>query len=144
MYKPYGFKEEDFAVVEQEGFLVHYAVSEFDFPGSFQDMHTHFLPENFNHPDLQLVHIPGYAGIEYYYHLMLKIVDRIKDGDSFKAGQVDWSLFKQDVPVQFVAATESDREVLRVLIGDSNGFLPTDPNCHPNFKLQVEYTEPEE
>lgn len=43
--------------------------------------------------------------------------------------------------IMFRVYKEHDREVLRLLLPDKEGFLPTDEKCDPFFKRQLEDIE---
>ncbi len=87
--------------------------------GTYWNIHTHGMSENFNHPDLQLViGLPEHTtnGILHNF------ADRIKAGEKFKAGdRVSKIVGKYDVLL--VEREECGRKVLRIILPDPKGCL---------------------
>jgi hypothetical protein len=95
-------------------------------------IHTHGLAERFGHPDreIRLAVDPTTR-----YHLLAPLVDTIKAGRRFAAGDEDQTIFS--VPVRFVTREESGRRVLRAIFPDPQGRFPDDPGCPPAWAAQL-------
>ena len=123
--------------LEKYGFFMQGIVDDPSTPFKF-NLHTHGLQECFNHPDLQIVFpLPPdvAAGILH------NIVDRIREGEVFKDGTVAQDIVAYELPVKFAAATESGRQVLRVILPDAEGQLDLGVIADP-FDKQYEGLEP--
>ena len=95
-------------------------------------IHTHGLPEQFDHPDLEIrLAVPP----KQRYALLAPLVDAVKTGRRFHAGDEDPTIFA--VPVRFIACTESGRSVLRAIFPDPTGRFPDDPGCPAEWADQL-------
>jgi hypothetical protein len=120
-------REHDRQAIERFGWVAHHIV---DSP--VPTAHTHGLRERFDHPDLQVV-LP--ASPETIQRLLAPVAQAVVNGRTFCAGEEATDVF--NVPVRFVARTESGRGVLRVLFPDPNGRWPDDPGVEPGYDLQL-------
>lgn len=93
------------------GWLVHFV---FDKDVNF---HTHGLKENFDHPDLQIT-VP--LKKEIAHNILFSIIELIKEGKSFKDGDLLSNIIK-NFDVKFINAIESERKVLRVVFPNKDG-----------------------
>ena len=95
-------------------------------------IHTHGLPEHFDHPDLEIrLAVPP----RQRYALLVPLVEAIKAGRCFHDGDEDPKIFA--VPVRFIARTESGRPVLRAIFPDPQGRFPDDPGCPAEWADQL-------
>ncbi|MDP3899763.1 MAG: DUF4262 domain-containing protein [bacterium] len=99
--------------------------------------HTHGLPENFNHLDLQLV-LP--IDFSILHSLAVNLVNRIKSGESFRPNMRISDIVKS-FNVTFIEAKENERTVLRVILPDKHGNLDRKTIQDGIFKDQFIITE---
>lgn len=105
-------------MIKEYGFYTHVVGSDSDYPFGF-NMHTHGLPDSFDHPDLQIVYPIHPPMLNGFLHVL---VDWIKKGNTIEAGKnYDFILDKYDV--LFTWATENERDVLRMILPDAQGNL---------------------
>lgn len=94
--------------------------------------HTHGL-ESFGHTDLQIVLpiVPNLA-----MAVFSTIVDNIKNGKSYKSGEVYYDILTNDMPVAFQSTSESeDHPVLRVILPDASRCI-TRETMEPQYAVQ--------
>lgn len=128
---------------EQHGFIIHVV------PGGDQNSptgynaHTHMDQKMVVHPDLQIVlPIPGETAASIFH----KLVDRIKAGETFKAGDAVKDLFNDGDGRSYdglvIDAQENERPVLRLILPDQEGNITRqqlwDVDAHGDFLLQYE------
>ena len=118
-------QQRDAALIAQYGWVAH-AIT------TLPLIHTHGLPENFWHPDLE---IRLAVSSQTRYDLLAVLVNAVKSGRRFVAGQEDTTVFF--VPIRFIAREESGRVVLRALFPDPDGHFPGDPGCPPEWADQL-------
>lgn len=118
-------QQRDDALMAQYGWVAH-AIT------SLPLIHTHGLPEHFGHPDLE---IRLAISPDKRYNFLAALVEAVKAGRRFAAGQEDTTVFS--VPIRFIVREESGRSVLRVLFPDPDGHFPGDPGCPPAWETQV-------
>ena len=95
------------------------------------EIHTHGFERMFSHPDLQFVHpLPTDKAML----LMNKVVELIRAGRQFKAGDETEDVL-EGCRICFVAATESGRPVLRMVVPGPNGHIEYEPMA-PLFNLK--------
>jgi len=115
-------------MIDQCGFVIH-AVME----GGIANIHTHGLVKGFDHPDIQcVVNLPP----EVIYEIFHNLVNKIKGGHRFKAGEIVSGVL-QNLNVTFTWATEGDRDVLRLILPDKTGELAPD-KIQGKLKLQYQ------
>lgn len=109
-------QEED--CMKEYGWYVHFVGDDTNCPYSC-NAHTHGVMESFNHIDFQAC-IPLES--EIILNLFCILIEKIKEGYSFKSGEIVTDILKDDkensVPITFAKARENDRHVLRVIFPD--------------------------
>ena len=118
-------QQRDDALIAQYGWVAH-AIT------TLPLIHTHGLPEHFEHPDLEIRLAISH---DKRYDLLAALVNAVKAGHHFTAGQEDTTVFS--VPIRFIAREESGRSVLRALFPDPDGHFPEDPGCPPAWASQL-------
>lgn len=117
------------------GWYVHYVT---DFKElrdkGMANIHTHGVSETFNHLDIQVV-LP--LSPEIIHPVLVKVVERIQMGETFEEHTHYRDIFF-DKNVCFVIREEGGRQVLRMLIPDSNGRFPFEEGCEKSFVVQIE------
>jgi hypothetical protein len=115
------YREFEEKMVKKYRFVIH-AICNSEFPyGS--NFHTHFLVENFNHPDLQIcLPVPDDNVIHTIHDIFHKTVNEIKKGKKFKSGDIVPDII-ENYHVLFINAIESRRTILRIIFPDENGNL---------------------
>lgn len=100
--------------LRKHGWIVHYVI---DDPGpTGANIHTHGL-HNFGHPDFQIV-VPLPQTVAH--DILINLVDRVKAGEQFQAGQKVDKVIRA-FSVKMIEATECGRPILRVIIPDPEG-----------------------
>ena len=103
--------------LSEHGWIMHYVGDDTTSPTGV-NIHTHGLHENYNHPDLQVVlQIPQ----QVVQSILNTIVDRIKNGEKFKDGDVIKSVIANGLSIKIVNANENGRPVLRIIFPDQSG-----------------------
>lgn len=94
---------------------------------------TFGLEDNFDHPDLQL-----FASMpQNVAHAVLSsMVDLIRHGTKFVDGKRYSGIIKE-FDIEMKAFRDVGRTVLRVLLPDEKGRIPTDDVCDPEWCLQL-------
>jgi hypothetical protein len=126
----YARREWDQEMLQKYGWFVHYVPGDDPLP---LNAHTHGVKENFNHPDIQIV-LP--IDTKVLHGVFVSVLDNIRENAvTYEAGkQYDDVLMR--FPVQFKKAIECEREVLRLILPDPNGFFPDHPMCDENYREQ--------
>ena len=85
------------------------------------NIHTHGFAESFNHPDFQIV----LAGLPpaVYQSILNNFAERVKAGDVFKEDDVVENIIKSPYKVRLTTSTESQRNVLKIILPDPQGNL---------------------
>ncbi|HWO98531.1 MAG TPA: DUF4262 domain-containing protein [Bacillus sp. (in: firmicutes)] len=96
--------------------------------------HTHGVQENFNHRDFQIV---LNMDPEVANDIFFTLIDDISRGKRFEEGK-EYSDLLEGFKVTFKQYKEMGRDVLRVLLPDEDGVLPTEENCDEYYKTQLE------
>lgn len=86
------------------------------------NIHTHGIEESFAHKDLQIALFIPQPVAQAVFDSM---VDRIKEGWTFLPGK-DYDGVIRSFKIRIMAATENDRNVLRVILPDPDGELDKD------------------
>ncbi|PFU44221.1 lipoyl synthase [Bacillus cereus] len=107
-------------MLKEHGWYMHYILAE-DNDGIHANYHTHGLAENYNHRDLQIVLNIDMDLAEDIFHI---IIEEIKLGNRFEEGIEYPSIIEGD-SIIMKSFVEMDREVLRVLLPNERGILPT-------------------
>lgn len=137
----------EIAVVQEDtGWFAHAIFSHPDSPTGWS-AHTH-IHQRYNHPDFEIVlPISG----ELTSLIFNQLVERVKAGERFKAGDVCEALWTSEdhksYNVTFIDAIESGRKVLRVVIPDLHGNLTLAAlqaaEAHVDFLLQYDVITPD-
>jgi hypothetical protein len=122
--------------LKEYGFYTHY-VSNDDIPTQI-NIHTHGLPDSFDHPDLQIV-LP--LNPQTASSILHSIVNWIKQGNGVKTN-TPYSFILKGMDAMFVWAVECDRDVLRLILPDTKGKLLPEEMQDP-YTLQWLDTYPE-
>ncbi len=99
--------------------------------------HTHGVLESFGHPDFQIVYGISPPSAEGFFR---DLIGRVKNGEKFEDGQVLSGLLKK-LDILFVERKEQDRQVLRIVFPDPQGYVQRD-TIHENYLCQFEENEP--
>ena len=113
-------------LLEQHGWYVHCLT---DGP---PNIHTHGLPENFRHLDLQ-IRLP--ARPDDLHIMLVALVDAIKRGVHLVDGMETHAIF--NVPIRFVERHETGRQVIRAIFPDPDGRFPGDKDCSLGYNEQL-------
>lgn len=114
------------------GWFAHFVTSVSD-DVPLLNAHTHGLRATFGHLDLQIV---AWVAPEVAHGVFWSAVGRIRNGEAFAKDQVAERVIER-FRVKFVAATESGRSVLRLLLPDERGTLPGEHGCEPKWDRQL-------
>ena len=110
----------------QYGFFIHSIKND-----EFINYHTHGLPEMKNHPDLQITLNIGAA---LAFEIFDIFIAQINNGKFFEPDTIITDL--ADMPFKLIEATESKRNVLRIMLPDPTGKFPEDEGCSFDFIMQ--------
>lgn len=97
--------------------------------------HTHGVEMNYKHLDFQ---ITFNIAMQTAHIIVGNLIAEVKDGRTFEEGMTVTGFLQGDYKLGFKKYMECGRDVLRVLIPDSNNFLPTDERCHKDYKSQLD------
>jgi hypothetical protein len=134
----YYLRRNEALLQENEGWTADYVItSDPSTPTGF-NAHTH-IHERYGHPDFQIaLRLP----MGLCDHIFRGLVDRVKNGHKFKAGDRIEGVFgeKNEYNVVLIDAIENDRPVLRVIIPDEHGHLDKAElkDAHQDFLLQYD------
>lgn len=122
-------------LMQEHGFLIDFVFPCEDSENQDWDIHTHGLVENFSHPEIQIcIGLPQ----EIAMPIIHSIVSRIKAGEKFTHGQVDWEIAK-DYPTYFIRVNEN---MVRLIVSDRSAqYLEEDV---VGVYLQQYYAHPEQ
>jgi hypothetical protein len=104
------------AMIAEHGWCCHIVPDDHDSPMGW-DAHTHGLEDSYGHPDFEIVLPLPYATA---HQILCNLVDGVKAGDRFKAGDAAGGIIR-GYDVGFADATEGGRDVLRVIVPDPEG-----------------------
>jgi phosphomannomutase len=103
--------------IEKYGWYAHYVGgNEY---GEGVNFHTHNVLESFKHYDFQIV-VAVASGTAH--SIFEELIRRIKEGESFKIGQIVSGIVK-NYNVKLCMASENNRRVLRIILPEANGEL---------------------
>ena len=98
--------------------------NEYYYPSNMCNAHTHGL-KAFTHKDFQIVLD---IGRENTVFLLNAMAERVRDGETFSDGERVKGIY-DDCEIKLASVKEGNREVLRILIPDSENRFPGDDNC---------------
>lgn len=125
-------KKQEEEMLKKYGWVVHFVFPEKEEDSWHVNYHTHGLQENFNHMDLQVT-LP--IDKELVHSILHDVVNDIKNGMKYEENK-RYSNVIQGFDVKFKKFKEKEREVLRLMFPDANGFLPDENGCDPIYALQ--------
>lgn len=96
--------------------------------------HTHGVQENFNHMDFQII---LNMDPEVANQIFFDLVNDVSNGERFVEGK-EYSGIIEGFNIAFKEYKEMGRSILRVLLPDENGILPTEQTCHEDYKIQLD------
>lgn len=115
-------------ILDRVGWLIHYILGDPLFPNQ-TNIHTHGLPDKYNHPDIQIcLHISA----EMATGIIHSIISNIQNGFKYEAGQSYDNIFK-NYDIQVVERMEGERHLLRFLLPDKKNTLDTPPYCYQSI-----------
>lgn len=120
-------------MLEQYGWYMH-AIYADEYDEIHANYHTHGVHENFNHLDFQIV---LNMDPEVANDVFFTLIDYIKSSRKFEEGK-EYSDIIEGFKVGFKQYREMGRDVLRVLLPDENGILPTESACDEYYKHQLD------
>ena len=95
--------------------------------------HTHGM-RIYTHKDFQMV-VDMEEGVEY---ILNELCSRVKNGETFVAGQGVEGIYNNKYPIKLMNVKESDRTVLRVILPDDEGKYPDDEECAAPYCYQAD------
>ena len=101
-------------MLDKHKYIVHYVI-DCDLPYKV-DIHTHGLPENFNHPNIQII-LP--LDKDAAHGILNTVVNVLKDGGCFLPNKCYKKILKGAFEVKLVEANNHDEKVLRMIIPDT-------------------------
>ncbi|MEI4804096.1 DUF4262 domain-containing protein [Bacillus sp. FJAT-51639] len=123
-------------MLQEYGWYTHSILAE-DNDHIHANYHTHGLAETYSHRDLQIVlNMDPEVAQDIFY----TIVEEIKRGEKFEQG-IEYNNIIEGYPIIMKSFKEMNREVLRILLPDERGFLPTHPDCSEDYKTQLDNIE---
>lgn len=133
-------KEKERKMMEDYGYFVHLVYeTEAKEMGGLCNVHTHGLEESFGHKDLQII-LP--LPPQQNHGLINSIVQQIiNDKRTFEPNVEQEKVLVGEFKVMFKEFQEGGRTVLRLLLPDPKGYLPTDDKCDDMYKRQLEEIE---
>lgn len=120
-------------MLEEYGWYLDVVLAE-EYDEIHANYHTHGVQENFNHKDFQIV---LNMDPEMAHQIFIDLINDISNGKSFVEG-VKYPGIIEGFNVAFKEYKEMNREVLRVLLPDRNGILPTEKNCEEYYTFQLD------
>lgn len=115
------------------GFFTHAVMPCEHHPDAVYNVHTHGLEKSNNHKDLQIV-LP--VDPRSAHKIIWIVVHLIEDGFKCIPGKRTSEVF-EGADVEFMLAEETGRQVIRILLPDENGKLPSDEDCNPAYREQI-------
>ncbi|AFQ30577.1 hypothetical protein BK764_02620 [Bacillus thuringiensis serovar israelensis] len=123
-------------MLQNHGWYMHAVLAE-DYDGIHANYHTHGLAHKYNHQDLQIIlNIDPEVAHDIFY----TIVEEIKSGEKFEQG-IEYNNIIDGYPIIMKSFKEMNREVLRILLPDERGILPTRLECSDDYKIQLDNIE---
>ena len=119
--------------LKEYGWYMHHVI--YKSTPYYVNMHTHGLKESFAHTDLQIVLAidPAIA-----HALFREMIEKIKNGYTFSIDTRHYDVIEH-YAIEVIQTMENDREVLRVLLPDPDGFFPNEEACDIIYKHQQEW-----
>lgn len=115
LYGMEAFRAKEKRLMETVGWIVHYVQG-----NHYCNYHTHGVLEKFQQTDFQItLEIPP----DLAHGLFHRVMDRVKEGERFQAGEYVKGIVNDEMLVLLKLAYEGDRDVLRIIIPDPNGHL---------------------
>lgn len=123
--------------MDKYGWYAHYVPLPLN---SVVNAHTHGFEATFHHPNVQLFFsLP----METSHSIFATIAENIRNGTVYRTGEKYTGVLGGGYGVEFVHAKEGGRPVLRCLLPDKEGRLPSDPACEKPFADQLNYLDDE-
>lgn len=120
-------------MIEEYGWYMDIIYAE-EYDQIHSNYHTHGVKENFNHIDFQIVlNIDPEVANGIFFNL----IEDIRNGKIFEEDK-KYSDIIEGYRVEFKQYREMGRDVLRVLLPDEDGVLPTEEDCHEFYKSQLD------
>lgn len=110
--------EQQKTYLDKYGFYVHFVFDDHTSPTKV-NIHTHGLPETYQHFDFQIV-VPLNSGVAH--SILTTLVENVKSGVVYWDGDYASNIIR-NYQVKFLETIENDRQVLRVIFPDRNGNL---------------------
>lgn len=110
--------------------FIHYVFDASDIPG-IANIHTHGL-EKYNHLNFQLVLSVGTDEAKYILNTMSR---RVQKGEIFHEGDMVSDIF-DDCDVLLKKYHETGRDVLRIIVPDSDNRFPGEEGCEEPYSHQ--------
>lgn len=120
-------------MLEEYGWYMDVIFAE-DYDEIHANYHTHGVQENFNHIDFQLV---LNMDPEVANQIFFDLINDVSNGKRFVEGK-EYSGIIEGFNIAFKEYKEMGRSILRVLLPDENGILPTEQNCQEHYKIQLD------
>lgn len=105
------------------------------FPQYMCNAHTHGM-EQYGHLDFQVVLSMEPKIIGY---LLNSMGEKVRNGERFKSGDMISGLF-EDCPVKLIEIEETGRNVLRLIIPDSQNRFPEEEDCTYPYNNQLSFS----
>jgi len=115
-------EEHEKEMMKDLGWYAHYVHDDPNTPFNI-NYHTHGLSQSFKHKDLQAC-LP--IDFKVLHTIVTSIVNEIKAGKTFAAGDPVFNILQGDYAITFMDAKECGRDVLRVIFPDPTGHLKKD------------------
>ena len=107
-------------MMKAHGWIVDAVIDNDCESGTGHNIHTHGIEENYGHLDLQCI-LP--INKKVAHSIFCIVVEKIKEGKTFKAGKCYAGLVKNEYKIRFMEAEEGGRKVLRMILPDEKGKL---------------------
>jgi len=114
-------QERERTAMEKKGWYAHYVSPKNK--GEQCNYHTHGLEYSLHHLNFQVV-LP--IDPHVVHNIIYSIIKRIREGTIFKDGDIAEGIIQNGYYIKFVAATENNRPVLRIIIPDADNNLDAD------------------
>lgn len=104
------------------------------------NIHTHHLPESFNHPDLQIVVPVSFNKVNIMMGILHSVVDNyIKKGIKLEPGK-EYSEVIKNYKVTVAKTKECERDVLRIILPGPDGYIQRNEPMVEPYSLQYKGT----
>lgn len=122
------------SLIEKHGWAAHYVPLDRD----HINYHTHGVELNYKHLDFQIT-LP--LDQSSTHGVTTRLINDVKLGTVFEEGKEYYGYLKEGYKIGFKKYVECGRDVLRVLICDSNNLLPYEEDCDKDYKYQLDVLE---